>query len=65
MKSHKQSSVQVNMHPHIKREREIYFETVSTKNERLRSRHPGSAVSALWVSYILDTYIKKRSENNN
>ena len=69
MKSHKQSSVQVNMHPHIKRERERererYFEMVLTKNERLRSRHPGSAVSALWVSYILDTYIKKRSENNN
>lgn len=55
------------MHPHIKRERERerYFETALTKNERLRSRHPGSAVSALWVSYILDTYIKKRSENNN
>ena len=69
MKSHKQSSVQVNMHPHIKRERERererYFEMALTKNERLRSRHPGSAVSALWVSYILDTYIKKRSENNN
>ena len=47
------------------RERERYFETALTKNERLRSRHPGSAVSALWVSYILDTYIKKRSENNN
>ena len=50
---------------HKARERERYIETALTKNERLRSRHPGSAVSALWVSYILDTYIKKRSENNN
>lgn len=52
-------------HKARERERERYFEMALTKNERLRSRHPGSAVSALWVSYILDTYIKKRSENNN
>jgi hypothetical protein len=45
-------------------EREIYLERVLTKHERLRSRHPGSAVLDLWVSYILDTYIKNNVNRN-
>jgi hypothetical protein len=33
----------------------MYFEGVLTENDRLESRHPDSAVSDPWVSYIWDT----------